>query len=94
MIRYPIFTHKTNLYLAFCYLQVFAILFFIMMVVLGIGSSVAFLSTINTVFLDAFAQIHIINITMINCTLGFLSGIVYLTPVSISVQIYSTLIIF
>ncbi|KAH9633370.1 hypothetical protein HF086_004084 [Spodoptera exigua] len=63
--------------------QLFAVLFFLMMTVLGIGSAVALLSTINTVMLDAFPRIKTIFMSAFCCTIGFGVGLIYVTPVSL-----------
>ncbi|CAG4956519.1 unnamed protein product [Parnassius apollo] len=60
--------------------QLFAVLFFLMMAVLGVGSGVALLSTINTVLLDAFPRIPTVYMSAMGCTVGFLIGLVYVTP--------------
>ncbi|CAK1596153.1 unnamed protein product [Parnassius mnemosyne] len=60
--------------------QLFAVLFFLMMAVLGVGSGVALLSTINTVLLDAFPRIPTVYMSAMGCTVGFLLGLVYVTP--------------
>ncbi|CAH0701206.1 unnamed protein product [Spodoptera exigua] len=60
--------------------QLFAVLFFLMMTVLGIGSAVALLSTINTVMLDAFPRIKTIFMSAFCCTIGFGVGLIYVTP--------------
>ncbi|XP_075973531.1 sodium-dependent nutrient amino acid transporter 1-like [Anticarsia gemmatalis] len=60
--------------------QLFSVLFFLMLAVLGIGSSVALLSTINTVFLDAFPQVKTVYMSALSCSGGFLVGLVYVTP--------------
>ncbi|XP_050671242.1 sodium-dependent nutrient amino acid transporter 1-like [Leptidea sinapis] len=60
--------------------QLFSVLFFLMMFVLGIGSAVALLSTINTVLIDAFPRVRTPYMSAISCTSGFLIGLVYVTP--------------
>ncbi|CAH2037457.1 unnamed protein product, partial [Iphiclides podalirius] len=60
--------------------QLFSVLFFLMMSVLGVGSAVALLSTINTVMLDSFPRIPTIIMSAICCSGGFLVGLVYVTP--------------
>ncbi|XP_075973529.1 sodium-dependent nutrient amino acid transporter 1-like [Anticarsia gemmatalis] len=60
--------------------QLFSVLFFLMMTVLGIGSSVALLSTINTVFLDAFPKVKTVYMSALCCSGGFLVGLTYVTP--------------
>lgn len=58
-----------------------------MMAVLGIGSGVALLSTVNTILLDAFPRVPTIYMSAISCSAGFLIGLVYVTPVSRSSQV-------
>ncbi|GBP42003.1 Sodium-dependent nutrient amino acid transporter 1 [Eumeta japonica] len=60
--------------------QLFAVLFFLMMAVLGVGSGVALLSTVNTVLMDAFPRVPVKYMSAISCTAGFLVGLVYVTP--------------
>ncbi|GBP68512.1 Sodium-dependent nutrient amino acid transporter 1 [Eumeta japonica] len=74
------FMYESDLHLTDFFPQLFAVLFFLMMAVLGVGSAVALLSNINTVFLDAFPRVPTIYISAIGCCCGFLSGLVYVTP--------------
>ncbi|CAG4979850.1 unnamed protein product [Colias eurytheme] len=60
--------------------QLFAVLFFLMMAVLGVGSGVALVSTINTVLLDAFPRVPTIYMSAGVCSITFLIGLVYVTP--------------
>ncbi|KAM3964378.1 amino acid transporter-like [Aphomia sociella] len=60
--------------------QLFSVLFFLMMGVLGIGSGVALLSTINTILLDAFPRIPTIYMSIMACIVGFVIGLIYVTP--------------
>ncbi|XP_026317520.1 sodium-dependent nutrient amino acid transporter 1-like [Hyposmocoma kahamanoa] len=60
--------------------QLFAVLFFLMMAVLGVGSGVALFSTINIIAVDALPNVKFIVVTAIGCVVGFLSGLVYVTP--------------
>ncbi|XP_031628888.1 sodium-dependent nutrient amino acid transporter 1-like [Contarinia nasturtii] len=60
--------------------QVFALLFFFMLFVLGIGSVVALLNVIITVLCDQFSGLKYGRVAAITSVLGFLSGLVYLTP--------------
>ncbi|XP_060802920.1 sodium-dependent nutrient amino acid transporter 1 [Amyelois transitella] len=60
--------------------QLFSVLFFLMMGVLGVGSGVALLSTVNTILLDAFPNVRTIYMSSLACTVGFLVGLVYVTP--------------
>lgn len=58
-----------------------------MMAVLGVGSGVALLSMINTVLLDAFPSVPTTLMSAGVCTVSFLIGLVYVTPVSVSIDI-------
>ncbi|XP_038212075.1 sodium-dependent nutrient amino acid transporter 1-like [Zerene cesonia] len=60
--------------------QLFAVLFFLMMAVLGVGSGVALVSTINTVLLDTFPRVPTIYMSAGVCSATFLIGLVYVTP--------------
>ncbi|CAH0579267.1 unnamed protein product [Chrysodeixis includens] len=60
--------------------QLFAVLFFLMMSVLGIGSAVALLSTVNTVMIDKFPRVRVVFMSAFSCTAGFAVGLVYVTP--------------
>ncbi|XP_045772165.1 uncharacterized protein LOC123872079 [Maniola jurtina] len=60
--------------------QLFAVLFFLMMAVLGVGSAVALLSSVNTLLLDAFPRVRTVYMSALSCTVGFGIGLVYVTP--------------
>ncbi|KAI8423573.1 hypothetical protein MSG28_012664 [Choristoneura fumiferana] len=60
--------------------QLFSVLFFLMMSVLGVGSAVALLLALNTVMLDAFPKVPTIYMSAMCCTAGFGVGLVYVTP--------------
>ncbi|KAG6447150.1 hypothetical protein O3G_MSEX004792 [Manduca sexta] len=60
--------------------QLFAVLFFLMMAVLGVGSGVALLSTLNTILLDKFPRVPTIYMSTVTCTVGLLVGLIYVTP--------------
>ncbi|XP_028167706.1 sodium-dependent nutrient amino acid transporter 1-like [Ostrinia furnacalis] len=60
--------------------QLYSVLFFLMMSVLGVGSGVALLSTINTVLMDSFPRIRTVYMSAICCTAGFAIGLIYVTP--------------
>lgn len=62
--------------------QLFAVLFFLMMSVLGVGSGVALFSTINIIVVDSLPNVKFIFLTAMGCIVGFLVGLVYVTPVS------------
>lgn len=71
-------------YSTFAFLQIFSVLFFFMLFVLGIGSVVAMQNVVATVFCDQFKTIAYWKVALVTSILGFLSGIVYLTPVRMS----------
>ncbi|CAH2208246.1 jg26541, partial [Pararge aegeria aegeria] len=60
--------------------QLFSVLFFLMMSVLGVGSAVALLSSVNTLLLDAFPRVRTVYMSALSCTIGFGIGLVYVTP--------------
>jgi len=60
--------------------QLFAVLFFIMLMVLGIGSAVALQSAINTVIWDQMPKTGYWKVAGCVSICGFLIGLVYLTP--------------
>ncbi|XP_022130796.2 sodium-dependent nutrient amino acid transporter 1 [Pieris rapae] len=60
--------------------QLFSILFFLMMTVLGVGSAVALLSVVNTLLMDAFPRVPVVYMSAISCTGGFAVGLIYTTP--------------
>ncbi|XP_047995406.1 sodium-dependent nutrient amino acid transporter 1-like [Leguminivora glycinivorella] len=60
--------------------QLFSVLFFVMMSVLGVGSAVALLSSVNTVLMDTFPRVPTIVMSACCCTVGFASGLIYVTP--------------
>uniref|UniRef100_A0A1E1WV88 Transporter n=1 Tax=Pectinophora gossypiella TaxID=13191 RepID=A0A1E1WV88_PECGO len=60
--------------------QLFSVLFFVMMSVLGVGSAVALLQTINTVMIDSFPRVRVVYMSAFCCTAGFLIGLIYVTP--------------
>ncbi|KAB0805143.1 hypothetical protein PPYR_02113 [Photinus pyralis] len=60
----------------------FAILFFIMLFVLGIGSLVALHGCANTMIMDNFPTIKPWKVSAATALFGFLVGLVYITPVS------------
>ena len=62
--------------------QLFAVLFFLMLLTLGVGSEVTMAGSVITVICDAFPNHKRWFITIICCSVGFLLGIVYVTPVS------------
>ncbi|CAB3224194.1 unnamed protein product [Arctia plantaginis] len=60
--------------------QLFAVLFFLMMTVLGVGSGVALHSTANTILLDAFPKVPTVYMAAVTCSCNFLIGLVFVTP--------------
>ncbi|XP_053698878.1 sodium-dependent nutrient amino acid transporter 1 [Sabethes cyaneus] len=60
--------------------QLFSVLFFFMMFVLGLGSAVALQSTLVTVVWDAFPKMKYWQVAAILSVIGFCAGIVYVTP--------------
>ncbi|CAG0913002.1 unnamed protein product [Notodromas monacha] len=60
--------------------QLFAVIFFLMLFTLGLGSATALIGSIITIVHDQFPQWSRRNITIVVCILGFLAGIVYTTP--------------
>lgn len=62
--------------------QLFAILFFVMLFVLGVGSLVALHGTANTILEDLCPSLRKWQISLITACGGFLLGLMYVTPVS------------
>ncbi|KAK7078485.1 hypothetical protein SK128_001588, partial [Halocaridina rubra] len=60
--------------------QLFAVLFFLMMFTLGVGSASALTNNIITVFCDQFPKIKKLYFTIAICISGFFIGLVYVTP--------------
>ncbi|KAH8292710.1 hypothetical protein KR018_004084, partial [Drosophila ironensis] len=60
--------------------QLFSVLFFFMLFVLGIGSIVALQSTIVTIICDQFKGLKYWKVAMSTSICGFLMGLVYVTP--------------
>ncbi|XP_045448784.1 sodium-dependent nutrient amino acid transporter 1-like [Melitaea cinxia] len=60
--------------------QLFAVLFFLMMATLGVGSGVALISTTSSVLIDAFPSVPIYIMSAGLCTSLFLVGLIYVTP--------------
>ncbi|XP_055305392.1 sodium-dependent nutrient amino acid transporter 1 isoform X1 [Sitodiplosis mosellana] len=60
--------------------QAFAVLFFFMLFVLGIGSVVALQNVVVTVLCDQFPSLKYGRVAAVTSVLGFFSGLVYLTP--------------
>lgn len=68
--------------------QLFAVLFFLMLFILGIGTTVAFTAVINSVIKDRFPNIKNWKIAAGVSSAGFLVGIVYCTRVSVPCKIF------
>lgn len=60
--------------------QLFAVLFFFMLLVLGVGSNVGMVSCVMTVIKDRFPHIPHWKLSAVLSVCGFLCGIVYMTP--------------
>lgn len=60
--------------------QLFAVLFFLMLFTLGVGSAVSLTGCVITVVCDAFPNWKRWMITLVICTIGFFIGLVYVTP--------------
>ncbi|XP_068154516.1 sodium-dependent nutrient amino acid transporter 1 [Drosophila tropicalis] len=60
--------------------QLFSVLFFFMLFVLGIGSIVALQSTIVTIICDQFKNWKYWKVALVTSICGFLLGLVYVTP--------------
>ena len=60
--------------------QVFAVLFFLMLITLGLGSAVGFMSAVTTTICDSFPHTNKKSILQICCVAGFALGLFYVTP--------------
>jgi solute carrier family 6 amino acid transporter-like protein 5/7/9/14 len=60
--------------------QLFSVLFFIMLYVLGIGTAVALLGSLITVIRDSFPNIKYLVVAVVVSVLGFVGGLIYVTP--------------
>ncbi|XP_046454677.1 sodium-dependent nutrient amino acid transporter 1-like isoform X2 [Daphnia pulex] len=60
--------------------QLFAVLFFLMLFTLGVGSAVSLCGCIITIICDAFPNWKRWMVTLVICSAGFLLGLVYVTP--------------
>lgn len=65
--------------------QVFAVLFFVMMFVLGIGSAAGLTSSLIAIVHDQFRRFAIWQVACVVCTVEFFIGLIYVTPVSLNV---------
>lgn len=61
--------------------QLFSVLFFLMLFVLGIGSVVALVSAVVTILWDQFPRFKYWQVAIFVCAGGFLCGLIYVTPV-------------
>lgn len=62
--------------------QAFAVLFFFMLFILGIGSVVALQNVVVTVLCDQFRSLKYAHVAAVTSVLGFFAGLTYLTPVN------------
>lgn len=60
--------------------QAFAVLFFLMLLVLGMGSNVGMASCVITVIKDRFTHMSHWMLATVMAIVGFLCGIIYMTP--------------
>ncbi|XP_015434075.1 PREDICTED: sodium-dependent nutrient amino acid transporter 1-like [Dufourea novaeangliae] len=60
--------------------QLFAVLFFVMMYVLGIGSAVALASAVFSILCDHFPKVAHWKLVLLVSTVGFVVSLVYITP--------------
>ncbi|XP_042883243.1 sodium-dependent nutrient amino acid transporter 1-like [Penaeus japonicus] len=60
--------------------QLFAVLFFLMLLTLGVGSAAALTSNVITIVCDQFPKWKKVYVTLAVCISGFLIGLVYVTP--------------
>lgn len=60
--------------------QLFSILFFFMLFTLGVGSAVSLCGCVVTIVCDAFPNWKQWLVTLVICCIGFLIGLVYVTP--------------
>ena len=62
--------------------QLFAVLFFLMLFTLGVGSATSLTGGIITIVCDQFPRLLRWQVTLAVCVVGFFSGLIYVTPVS------------
>ncbi|XP_017884449.1 sodium-dependent nutrient amino acid transporter 1-like [Ceratina calcarata] len=60
--------------------QLFSVLFFLMLYVLGIGSAIALAGSLITIISDQFPNWRYLYIVLGTCTVGFCAGTIYCTP--------------
>jgi hypothetical protein len=53
-----------------------------MLYVLGVGTAVALLASVITIIRDSFPSLNYLMVAAVCCVLGFIGGLVYVTPVS------------
>ena len=63
--------------------QLFAVLFFLMLFTLGVGSATSLAGGIITIIHDQFPRVPKTYVTVGVCVCGFFSGLIYVTPVKI-----------
>jgi solute carrier family 6 amino acid transporter-like protein 5/7/9/14 len=61
--------------------KLFAVLFFLMLITLAIGSAAGLTSCVTTILCDDFPSVKRWIITAIVCVASFFIGLIYLTPV-------------
>lgn len=64
--------------------QLFAVLFFLMMLTLGVGSATSLVGCVITIICDDFPHFKRWIVTVIVSIIGFVCGLVYITPVSLT----------
>jgi len=62
-------------------LQLFAVLFFLMMLTLGVGSATSLVGCVITIICDDFPHFKRWIVTIVISIIGFFCGLVYITPV-------------
>jgi len=62
--------------------QVFSVLFFLMLITLGLGSATGLISSVVGVVCDAKRHWNKTFVTFVICLAGFGIGLIYITPVS------------
>jgi len=60
--------------------QFFAVLFFLMLITLGLGSAVGFISAVTTTLYDSFPAVDQKLLLKISCLVGYGIGLFYVTP--------------
>lgn len=74
----------TFIYLFIYALKVFSVLFFVMLLTLGVGSAVSLTGCVVTIICDDFPHWKRWIVVSVVSLVGFLTGLVYVTPVSLS----------